>query len=76
MILSIQDFSKSFSKMSQLLMGKLQASPEAYVFLANGGDPNVINKPLEGCKPGAARTKELDFWIAGVHGRGHVRQTQ
>jgi hypothetical protein len=35
------------------------------VFLANGGDPNVIYKPLDSWKPGGARAKELDFWMSG-----------
>lgn len=35
------------------------------VFLANGGDPNVIYKPLDGWKPGGARAKEPDFWMSG-----------
>jgi phosphatidylserine/phosphatidylglycerophosphate/cardiolipin synthase-like enzyme len=33
------------------------------VFLANGGNPDQIYKPLDGWKPGGARARELDFWM-------------
>jgi hypothetical protein len=32
-------------------------------FLANGGDPDQIYKPLDGWMPGGARAQELDFWM-------------
>src|SRR5262249_36022726 len=32
-------------------------------FLANGGDPDQIYKPLDGGMPGGARAQELDFWM-------------
>jgi phosphatidylserine/phosphatidylglycerophosphate/cardiolipin synthase-like enzyme len=35
------------------------------VFLASGGNPDQIYKPLDGWKPGGARARELDFWING-----------
>jgi phosphatidylserine/phosphatidylglycerophosphate/cardiolipin synthase-like enzyme len=32
-------------------------------YLANGGDPNQIYKPLDGWKPGGSRAQELAFWM-------------
>jgi phosphatidylserine/phosphatidylglycerophosphate/cardiolipin synthase-like enzyme len=32
-------------------------------YLANGGDPAQIYKPLDGWKPGGSRAQELDFWM-------------
>ncbi len=32
-------------------------------YLANGGDPDQIYKPLDGWKPGGSRAQELAFWM-------------
>ena len=32
-------------------------------YLASGGNPDQIYKPLDGWKPGGSRAQELDFWI-------------
>jgi phosphatidylserine/phosphatidylglycerophosphate/cardiolipin synthase-like enzyme len=32
-------------------------------YLASGGDPTQIYKPLDGWKPGGSRAQELDFWM-------------
>jgi phosphatidylserine/phosphatidylglycerophosphate/cardiolipin synthase-like enzyme len=32
-------------------------------YLASGGDPDQIYKPLDGWKPGGSRAQELDFWM-------------
>jgi PLD-like domain len=32
-------------------------------YLASGGDPDQIYKPLNGWKPGGSRAQELDFWM-------------
>jgi phosphatidylserine/phosphatidylglycerophosphate/cardiolipin synthase-like enzyme len=32
-------------------------------YLASGGDPAQIYKPLDGWKPGGSRAQELDFWM-------------
>jgi hypothetical protein len=32
-------------------------------YLASGGDPNQIYKPLDGWKPGGSRAQELAFWM-------------
>jgi phosphatidylserine/phosphatidylglycerophosphate/cardiolipin synthase-like enzyme len=32
-------------------------------YLASGGDPGQIYKPLDGWKPGGSRAQELDFWM-------------
>lgn len=34
-------------------------------FLASGGNPDQIYKPLDGWKPGGARAQELAFWMGG-----------
>ena len=34
-------------------------------YLASGGDPDQIYKPLDGWKPDGARAQELDFWMNG-----------
>jgi hypothetical protein len=34
-------------------------------FLASGGDPDQIFKPLDGWKPGGSRVQELAFWMNG-----------
>jgi phosphatidylserine/phosphatidylglycerophosphate/cardiolipin synthase-like enzyme len=33
-------------------------------FLASGGNPDQIYKPLDGWKPGGARAQELEFWMS------------
>lgn len=33
-------------------------------FLANGGNPDTIYKPLDGWKPGGSRAGELAFWMS------------
>jgi phosphatidylserine/phosphatidylglycerophosphate/cardiolipin synthase-like enzyme len=33
-------------------------------FLASGGNPDQIYKPLDGWKPGGSRAQELDFWMS------------
>ncbi|WP_148219507.1 phospholipase D-like domain-containing protein [Azospirillum sp. B510] len=33
-------------------------------FLAAGGNPDQIYKPLDGWKPGGSRARELDFWMS------------
>lgn len=35
-------------------------------FLASGGNPDQIYRPLDGWKPGGSRAQELDFWMTGV----------
>jgi phosphatidylserine/phosphatidylglycerophosphate/cardiolipin synthase-like enzyme len=32
-------------------------------YLASGGDPDQIYKPLDGWKPGGSRAQELEFWM-------------
>jgi hypothetical protein len=34
-------------------------------YLASGGDPDQIYKPLDGWKPGGSRAQELAFWMNG-----------
>jgi phosphatidylserine/phosphatidylglycerophosphate/cardiolipin synthase-like enzyme len=34
-------------------------------FLASGGNPDQIYKPLDAWKPGGSRAQELDFWMSG-----------
>lgn len=34
-------------------------------FLASGGNPDQIYKPLDVWEPGGARAQELDFWMSG-----------
>jgi phosphatidylserine/phosphatidylglycerophosphate/cardiolipin synthase-like enzyme len=33
-------------------------------FLASGGNPDQIYKPLDGWKPGGSRAQELEFWMS------------
>ena len=40
------------------------------VFLANGGNPDLIYKSLDGWKPGGSRAMELDFWMNTVSSGG------
>jgi hypothetical protein len=35
-------------------------------FLASGGNPDQIYKPLDGWKPGGSRAQELEFWMSEV----------
>jgi hypothetical protein len=35
-------------------------------FLASGGNPDQIYKPLDAWKPGGSRAQELDFWMSGA----------
>jgi phosphatidylserine/phosphatidylglycerophosphate/cardiolipin synthase-like enzyme len=35
-------------------------------FLASGGNPDQIYKPLDVWKPGGSRAQELDFWMSGA----------
>jgi phosphatidylserine/phosphatidylglycerophosphate/cardiolipin synthase-like enzyme len=35
-------------------------------FLASGGNPDQIYKPLDAWKPGGSRAQELDFWMSGT----------
>jgi phosphatidylserine/phosphatidylglycerophosphate/cardiolipin synthase-like enzyme len=35
-------------------------------FLASGGNPDQIYKPLDVWKPGGSRAQELEFWMGGV----------
>jgi phosphatidylserine/phosphatidylglycerophosphate/cardiolipin synthase-like enzyme len=34
-------------------------------FLASGGNPDQIYKPLDAWKPGGSRAQELEFWMSG-----------
>jgi hypothetical protein len=34
-------------------------------FLASGGNPDQIYKPLDAWKPGGSRAQEIDFWMSG-----------
>jgi PLD-like domain len=34
-------------------------------YLASGGDPNQVYKPLDAWKPGGSRAQELAFWMGG-----------
>jgi len=45
-------------------------------YLASGGDPDQIYKPLDGWKPGGSRAQELDFWMnAPISPRAPQRRT-
>jgi phosphatidylserine/phosphatidylglycerophosphate/cardiolipin synthase-like enzyme len=45
-------------------------------FLASGGDPDQIFKPLDGWKPGGSRAQELDFWMnQPIHPQGAGQAT-
>jgi phosphatidylserine/phosphatidylglycerophosphate/cardiolipin synthase-like enzyme len=35
-------------------------------FLASGGNPDQIYKPLDAWKPGGSRAQELEFWMSGA----------
>jgi phosphatidylserine/phosphatidylglycerophosphate/cardiolipin synthase-like enzyme len=40
------------------------------VFLANGGNPDLVYQSLDGWKPGGSRATELDFWMNTVSSEG------